>query len=152
MEGNKHAKFEFSRITEQIFLGTNLCCLVTSHIQILLGLGVFADIDLEEERQNAAPAVPVYLWLPVVDHGAPVCEQIDAGVALMDSMIKRGKKIYVHCRNGHGRSPTLVAAYFIYKGKTVEKAIEAIKVKRPEIHLREVQVVALEDYFTSLNG
>jgi len=57
------------------------------------------------------------------------------------------KKVYVHCQNGHGRAPTLVAAYLIRQGKTPMEAIEFIKSKRPTIHLEEVQISALETFF-----
>ena len=59
-------------------------------------------------------------------------DQFAAGVTLMENMTKRSKKVYVHCQYGHGRSPTLVAAYLISQGKAVIEAIEAIKVARPK--------------------
>lgn len=146
-----HAQFDLSQITEFVFLGTNLCCLARSHIQILLDLGVTAEIDLEKERQDAAPDVEVYLWLPVADKTAPSMDQFAAGVTLMTDMTKRGKKVYVHCQYGHGRSPTLVAAYLIAQGKTVMEAIETIKAARPEVHLEDVQTQALEEYYKTIN-
>ncbi len=82
-----HPQFDLSQITEFVFLGTNLCCLTRSHIQILLDLGV-TQIDLERERQDATPDVEVYLWLPVADKIAPSAEQFAAGVALMENTTK----------------------------------------------------------------
>lgn len=120
-------------------MGTNLCCRSRSHIQILLDLGVTAEIDLEKERQDAAPDIGVYLWLPVADKTAPSLDQLAAGAVLIMDMTRRGKKIYVHCQYGHGRSPTLVAAYLITIGKTVTKAIDIIKTARPEIHLENTK-------------
>lgn len=146
-----HPQFDLSQITEFVFLGTNLCCLTRSHIQILLDLGVTAEIDLEKERQDVAPDVEVYLWLPVVDKTAPSMDQFTAGVTLMTDTVKRGKKVYVHCQYGHGRSPTMVAAYLIAQGKTVMEAIDTIKAARPEIHLENVQMQALEAYYKTVN-
>ena len=146
-----HPQFDLSQITEFIFLGTNLCCLTRSHIQILLDLGVTAEIDLERERQDTAPDVEVYLWLPVPDKDAPTMDEFAAGVSLMDEMSKRGKKVYVHCQYGHGRSPTLVAAYLISQGKTVTEAVDTIKVARQEIHLEDVQLKALEKYYEKIH-
>ena len=146
MNYKHHPQFDLSQITEFVFLGTNLCCLNRSHIQILLDLGVTAEIDLEKERQDAAPDVEVYLWLPVADKTAPSVDQFAAGVTLMENMTKRGKKVYVHCRDGHGRSPTLVAAYLIANGKTVAEAIDIIKAARPEIHLEDSQMQSLRMY------
>jgi len=111
-----HPQFDLSQITEFVFLRTNLCCLTRSHIQILLDLGVTAEIDLERERQDTAP-----------------------------------DKVYVHCQYGHGHSPTLVAAFLISQGKTVTEAVDTIKAARPEIHLEDVQLKALEKHYEKIN-
>ena len=137
--------FDFSQITDSLFLGTNQCC--QSHFSdTLLSRGVTVDISLEEERVDAPFGVESYLWLPVTDHTPPTDDQMRTGVAFMESVLSRGKKIYVHCKNGHGRAPTLVAAYFISIGKTVDEAISLIKEKRPAIHLEESQTATLRNY------
>lgn len=145
-----HPTVDFNQITEQIFLGTNLCCSEQSHVRILLDHGISADIDLEEERQEETPGVKTYLWLPVKDTTAPQKFQLDVGVATIKELVKNSKKVYVHCKNGHGRSPTLVAAYFISQGLDVWEAIKRIKEKRPEIHLEDAQIKALEEYRQSI--
>ena len=146
-----HPQFDLSQITQNIFLGTNLCCIEKSHIQILLDIGVTAEINLEENNSDATPQVPIYMWLPVEDKTAPNMEQLAAGVGLIDQMTKRNKKVYVHCKYGHGRSPTLVAAYLISQGKTVDEAIEMIASARPEIHIEEAQKQALQEYYNLTN-
>lgn len=134
--------FEFSHITKSITIGTNQCC--QSHFsEKLLSQGITVDISLEEEHVDAPFGVESYLWLPVTDHTPPTDDQILTGVAFMESVVSRGKKIYVHCKNGHGRAPTLVAAYFISKGKTAQEALSFIKEKRPAIHLEESQIAIL---------
>lgn len=141
-----HKILEFNQITDLIYLGTNLCCNAIPHIQILLSHGIKADIDLEEERQEQTPDIDTYLWLPVKDMQAPTQEQLDTGVAVIDTLVKNNKKVYIHCKNGHGRSPTLLAAYFVSQGLEVDKAIAKIKSKRSQIHLQEVQIEALNAF------
>lgn len=143
--------FQFNQITDLIYLGTNLCCTAIPHVKVLLDLGIKADIDLEEDRQEQTPNIDTYLWLPVKDHEAPTPQQLDAGVAVIDSLVKNQKKVYLHCKNGHGRSPTLLAAYFISQGMEVNEAIEKIKAKRPEVHLRESQMEALYKFKQNKN-
>lgn len=143
---DNHQIVQVSKITEFIYLGTNLCCTAIPHVKVLLDLDIRADIDLEEERQEQTPGVDTYLWLPVKDHFSPTQEQLDTGVAVIDSLVKNKKKVYIHCRNGHGRSPALIAAYFISQGMEIDKAIETIKVKRGEIHLRDPQLEALHAF------
>ena len=136
---------EFSKITEYIHIGTNKCCtLGFSHI--LLKAGIKADISLEEFRVDAPFGVDYYLWLPTKDHKAPTIKQLCIGVAAIDELTKQKIKTYVHCQNGHGRAPTLVAAYLISKGKNVEEAIDFIKKRRLIIHPNKEQVGALLDF------
>ncbi|KKK54244.1 hypothetical protein LCGC14_3086680, partial [marine sediment metagenome] len=56
------------------------------------------------------------------------------------------------CEHGHGRSPTLVAAYFIMKGDSVGDAIERIRKKRSMIHITPKQKKALERWYTHVNS
>lgn len=143
---------EFSQVTPNIYLGTNLCCTLKPHIQTLLDLGITAEINLERERTDTIPDVPMYLWIPVRDKTAPSPVQLEGGVALIDQMVQLNKKVYVHCQYGHGRSPTLVAAYFISKGMSARDAIEKVKTRRPEIHLEPVQRQALENFYSRLSS
>ncbi|MBI5023033.1 MAG: dual specificity protein phosphatase family protein [Candidatus Magasanikbacteria bacterium] len=66
--------------------------------------------------------------------------------SVLEKLVSLKKKIYVHCKNGHGRAPTLVAAYLIRQGKSPDKAITFIKAKRPSIHLEDVQRQALVEF------
>lgn len=135
---------EFSKVTENLYVGTNMCC--GAHGQKLAEMGFTADLDLEEQRQEFPPRVPAYLWLPVKDHQAPSPEQLALGVAFLDAVVQRGGKVYVHCRAGHGRSPTLAAAYFIAQGMSVAEAIKRVQDGRPEAHPETAQVEALKEF------
>lgn len=137
---------EFNSITNGIYIGTNQCC-QTHFDKRLRKEGVTADISLEEERVDAPFGVDFYIWIPINNHTAPTQDQLDFGVSVLEKLIIMKKKIYVHCQNGHGRAPTLVAAYLIRQGKTPTEAIEFIKSKRPTIHLEQVQRLALKKFF-----
>lgn len=144
--------FDHSTITDQIFLGSDLCkagvCLI--HGDEFKKLNVFVEINLSAERNELPPkSIEAYVWLPVVDGYAPNTHQLDMGTAIINEAIENNRKVYVHCRNGHGRSPTLIAAYLVrYKKMSVEDAMAFIKEKRPEIHIEEVQIKAIEDFKT----
>lgn len=140
---------EYNYITDGIYIGTNQCC-QTHFEEKLIKEGITADISLEEERVDAPFGVAFYVWLPVKDHTAPTPEQLDFGVFVLEKLVAMKRKIYVHCQNGHGRAPTLVAAYLIKQGKSPDEAIEFIRVKRPSIHLEDNQKQALAEYFQSI--
>jgi hypothetical protein len=136
---------EYNYISDGIYIGTNQCCL-THFEEKLKKEGIEADISIEEERVDAPFGVQFYIWIPVKNHQAPTSEQLEFGVTTIEKLVAMKKKIYVHCQNGHGRAPTMVAAYLIKQGKSVEEAIKFISKKRPSIHLEEVQVNALKEY------
>lgn len=144
----RHIPFEYSQITENIYLGTNQCCQMHFD-KSLLKLGIKADISLEKERIDIAYGVSYFLWLPVADHTAPSQKQLLIGAKALKSLVDNKIKAYVHCKRGHGRSPTLVAAYFILKGLSVNEAVKRVKQKRM-IHMRDSQVDALRRFHRSL--
>jgi predicted protein tyrosine phosphatase len=143
----KHGKliFEYNKIAEYIYLGTNQCCQMHFKKE-LLKKGIKADISLEGEKLDMPYGVDYYLWLPTKDHTAPSQKQLKAGVNFIDDLIKNKIKIYIHCQRGHGRAPTLVAAYLVSKDSTVKHAIETIKKKRKTIHPNKKQLNALRRF------
>jgi protein-tyrosine phosphatase len=147
MEDNKypgHGASTYDQITDNIWIGSNMCC--DLHNKKLIELGFDADVDMEEKRAEEPPHTQIYLWFPTPDHSPPTLEQLSAGVAAITSMVKDGLKIYVHCKNGHGRGPTMVAAYLISTGMGVEEAFDFIRSKRSSIHPRDVQIKQLEKF------
>jgi protein-tyrosine phosphatase len=147
---NDSHQFDYSKITDNIYIGSDLCkggiCLI--HGEEFKKLGVSVEINLSAENNELPPKdIETYLWMPVVDGYAPTQQQLLTGTYLMDIMVNAGKTVYVHCRNGHGRSPTLVAAYLVrYKGMSVNEAIEFITKKRPEAHIEKTQEKALREF------
>jgi atypical dual specificity phosphatase len=55
------------------------------------------------------------LWLPTVDHFEPSLDQLKEAVAFLEEHEALNKKVYVHCRAGHGRSAAVVFAWMLYK-------------------------------------
>jgi len=139
-----HRPFEYSAITDAIFVGTNGCCRM--HFDEMLAReGVTYDISLEEDRLDAPFGVTAYVWIPVRDKTPPSPEQFAFGVAVLRQILRSGRRVYVHCRNGHGRAPTLVAAYLIGEGQSAADALAVLKTRRPTVHVEPAQQAALED-------
>lgn len=141
----KIKKIDYDYIIDGIFIGTNQCCQMDFD-KMLLQRKITADISLEKERLDAPFGVEFYVWIPVEDHTAPTLDQLEFGVSVLEKIIAMKKKVYVHCKRGHGRAPTLVAAYLMKMGKTLNETIKFLKSKRPAIHLRESQIAALKKW------
>lgn len=139
-----------SRITDHIIVGSDLCkgesCPV--HSPVFRQMHIAAEIDLEiEHDEPVTPRLDMYVRLPTANQQAPSQAQLRIAVLVIHEMVGQNKNIYIHCQNGHGRAPTVVAAYFIkYEHLTVADAIAKVKSKRPEIHLEAMQIKALEKF------
>ncbi len=142
--------FDYSKITDSIILGSDFCkggvCFL--HEEEFKELGISVEINLSYEENELPPKnLEGYLWLPVVDGYAPNETQLLIGSAAIHEALQNGKRVYIHCRNGHGRSPALVIAYLTrYESMSLEDAASLIKTKRPESHLERVQIDALNEF------
>lgn len=141
--------FDYSEINKDIFIGTNMCCQF-GFAKELLAKNVRADISLEALRVDAPIGVDYFLWLPTIDGQAPTPDKLNLGVHALEFFAARNIKVFIHCKNGHGRAPTLFVAYLMKQGMTMDAAFASLKTKRPAIHLTEAQKTALRAYEKSL--
>lgn len=137
--------FEYNKITPYIYIGTNMCC-QTHFNQKLVRKGIKADISLEEKKLDQPFGVKYYLWLPTKDHKAPSIQQLIIGSNFIKDLVDKKISVYVHCQNGHGRAPSLIAAYFVLNGKSAEEAFNLIKKKRKSIHPNKYQIAQLKKF------
>jgi len=152
MEHHKHKSGEpldYHYIDGGIYQGTNQCCM-SGLAEVLEKEGISSDISLEDIRLDQPFGVDMYIWIPIADTTPPTPQQLDFGVSSLEKMVAQGRKIYVHCKNGHGRATTLTAAYFIKtKNMGAKEAFEYVKKHRPSVHLTDEQMQALETYAAS---
>lgn len=86
-----------------------------------------------------------YLHLPTVDNTAPSLEDLVKGAEFAGDEIKNGGKVYIHCRQGLGRGPTMAIAYLMKMGATYEDAFATVKAARTFISPRPVQIQRLKE-------
>jgi len=137
--------FEYNQIVDGIYIGTNQCCRMHFD-EMLRREGIVSDISLEDDRLDMPFGVESYIWLPTKNHTAPSLDNLSFGVGSIELLVALQKKVYVHCKNGHGRAPTLIAAYLIRKGHSPTEAESLIRSKRPTIHLEDVQRKVLQEF------
>jgi len=148
MDDHSPKKLEYNYITDGVYIGTNQCCKTHFDKRLLEKDDITVDISLEGERIDLPYGVDWYAWIPIKDKTAPTQDKLEFVVAAIEKSIALGKKIYLHCKNGHGRAPTVFAAYLVKnKGMTPDEAVEFIRSKRPTIHLEETQKEAIIDFY-----
>lgn len=84
--------------------------------------GEFCDLHQIEESSG----FEVY-YLPVVDECAPDLEAMEKALDWLDESIYLDKKVLVHCRLGHGRTGTFIAAYLLRRGFDFKGAEKTMK-------------------------
>jgi hypothetical protein len=110
--------------------------------------GIHAVVNMREESDDAdrGLAPEHYLWLPITDDTAPSLEDLEKGATFIQSHVEEGKGVYVHCKAGVGRAPTMAAAYLVHQGATPEEAWAILKEGRPFIRPTPPQLDVIRAY------
>jgi hypothetical protein len=109
-------------------------------LNALSDCGVTSFIDLTVANESGLkpyahllPAVfgsrpTTYARFPIVDLGVPSSKsQMVTILDAIDGAIKKGDKVYVHCRGGVGRTGTVVGCYLARHGLPGDKALAEVK-------------------------
>jgi ADP-ribosylglycohydrolase len=98
-------------------------------VQSLLAAGFDAFIDLTEPDELPPydlylPGSALYVRKPIPDHGVPRAAEHMAEIqSELDGALARGRRVYVHCRAGIGRTGTVIACHLIEQGMTPDAAL-----------------------------
>jgi atypical dual specificity phosphatase len=86
--------------------------------------GVRGIVNLCEEYQGPVQKYKALgmrqLWLPTVDHTVPTVASLEQAVDFIKEYERQGKRVYVHCRAGHGRSAAAVFCWMLQKDPNVD--------------------------------
>ncbi len=80
---------------------------------------------------------------PIPDFHPPEIEQ---AFAILDFIRQAPKAVAVHCHGGIGRTGTILAAYLIQQGSSVEKAVAQVRQAEPAAVETKSQIAFLFDF------
>src|SRR5689334_3045622 len=92
-------------------------------IKVMLDAGFDAFIDLTEAGELPPydiylPASVRYVRKPIADHGLPADPLVMSQIlSTLDGLLKQGRRVYLHCRAGIGRTGTVVGCHLIEHGR-----------------------------------
>mmetsp|Transcript_39774 Transcript_39774/g.97498 ORF Transcript_39774/g.97498 Transcript_39774/m.97498 type:complete len:215 (+) Transcript_39774:122-766(+) len=74
------------------------------------------------------------LYLPTPDYTQPSLRDLERAVAFIDEHRQRGERVYVHCKAGKGRAPSVVLCWLVARrGLSPLAAQQYIVERRPQI-------------------
>lgn len=132
-----------SQITADLFLGSQYSLLGLQKLEAL-GITAIVNMRMHSEYADAVYKGIKYLHLPTPDNTPPTLETLEKGATFVDDEIKNGGKVYIHCRQGLGRGPTMTIAYLIKIGMTLDDAISLVRKVRTFINPRPSQIEQLK--------
>lgn len=114
--------------------------------------GFTAIVNLRSEHQDSfANSLPnAYLWLPTEDHTDPLPENLLLGAQFIDSNVKSGRRVLIHCKMGMHRSATMAVAYLIFTGLSKDDAIRKLGENGPRLYGTDENHRTLDQFISLL--
>ncbi|RFZ84582.1 protein phosphatase [Mucilaginibacter terrenus] len=133
-----------SQITANLFLGSQYNLVGLKKLKAL-GVTAIVNMRIHSVYTEAQYEGFKYLHLPTIDNTPPDLDMLMKGASFIENEIKAGGKVYVHCRQGLGRGPTMAIAYLIKAGATYEDAFKLVQSVRRFINPRPGQRERLKE-------
>jgi protein-tyrosine phosphatase len=138
---------QFVWITPELALGP---ALPPGRLRLLTKAGIGSVVDVRSEASDDEAALArhnlAFLHVAVDDRDAPSQEQLRTAADWTLAEIAAGRKVYIHCRSGIGRSPSVACAVLVAIGYPLADAYQIIRRQRPWAAFSESQRAALEEF------
>ena len=81
---------------------------------------------LLSEQAQAYDVKTAYYRFPIGDFGLPTIAEMNSLLNMIDEALQAGRKIYLHCWGGIGRTGTTVGCYLVRHGKAGSEALDQL--------------------------
>lgn len=118
-----------SRLSDHIYFGKYPCSETFNELA-KVGVTMIVDMTCEAEKltKYTMPSHMIRIIVPTPDCSTPSDERVEGAVNYFCECLKLGHVIYIHCKGGHGRSPTLAGILFgRYYGIGYNEVLEQIR-------------------------
>ena len=132
-------------------------CPCGADLDQLIREGIGAILSLQQHRVEGPPpsvgARQIWVNVPIEDggdggwDGVPTVEGRAAAVAQIREWHQAGRRVYLHCRQGIGRAPTVAMAYLtLVRGVHLAHAITRVVERHPRSDPSVYQLGVLTEY------
>ncbi|HEY2583385.1 MAG TPA: dual specificity protein phosphatase [Mucilaginibacter sp.] len=135
------------QVTAHLFIGSQYNLLGLKKLKAL-GVTAIVNMRMHNTYNEAVHEGIKYLHLPTIDNTPPPLEVLIQGANFIDEEIRNKGVVYVHCRQGLGRGPTMAMAYLIKLSMTYKEAYDMVRKVRIFINPRPGQVRRLKELET----
>lgn len=135
--------YSYSKVAPKLFVGGQY---KANAYGLLSSWGIKAVVNMRQVKDINVPDDFSVLQLKTKDWTPPTIEDLRRGVEFIDDHILKDEGVYIHCRLGEGRGPSMAAAYLVYKGMTAEEAVDSIRLHRPMARLNKKQKQQLANW------
>ena len=123
---------DLSWVTPHLALGGSFG--MEEAVELAREQGIERVVDLRSERCDDEEVLRshgvVLLKLPTDDGCAVSQEMLDEGVAWVDAQLAAGRRVFVHCEHGIGRSALLAVCVLVFRGHDPLEALGLLKQAR----------------------
>ena len=105
-----------------------------NHPKMLKQIGVNGVINMCDEFSGPTDDYLMLgmtqLRLPTIDHFEVSVKQLEEAIKFIEQHKKQGKKVYVHCKAGHGRAASVALCWMLHENN--EKLLKSIKSEKSD--------------------
>jgi hypothetical protein len=101
---------------------------------VLRALAIDTIVDMEGTIDPGVPEAPdaiLYVYHPILDEELPDLTRIEALGLLVADLVRRKRRVLIHCRMGFNRSALVAATALTYLGMTGPQALARLRGRRP---------------------
>src|SRR5215469_242563 len=114
------------QVTKHLFIGSQYNLIGLKKLKAL-GVTAIVNMRMHDTYNEAVYEGIKYMHCPTVDNTPPPLEVLISGADFIDEEIRNNGVVYVHCRQGLGRGPTMAMAYLIKLSMTYEQAYAMVR-------------------------
>lgn len=118
--GARRAEEASAKVTQLLQAGIDLFIDLTETHELEPYQRILVDDAGERESR------PAYLRMPICDMNVPTHAEMVAILNAIDGALAAGRRIYLHCWGGIGRTGTVVGCYLVRHGLSGDGALERV--------------------------